>query len=415
MTTVDGAAAEWLGRFVAETLVPDEVERLVALLDEWISEDVPWMRDAELQRELAASTRGHAHAFLASLTDPAAPVRPPEDAHALARTLARRGMELRALLELYHAGDRAVTRYLSELIQSSDAPTDVKVELLAVMWERANRWLNGSVEILAATYTDERESGLRGALSLRADLVRALLAGEIDEVPIASQQLGYPLGGPHVGFVLWSQVPSAGNAIGVLESLARQLVTGLGATRALVLPSGSQGVWAWAATSRAPDELTAVEVPDGLRVAAGAPGHGIAGFRRTHHEAQTAQRIATDRPPSRYADPRLTTYAEIEVAAVLGADPEGMRALVARRLAGLDGSDETSRRLRETLRTYLRHHRNQEATAQALRVHKNTVRYRIQQIEQLLGHPLDGDRLKLELALECLDTYGDALLTPDPG
>jgi DNA-binding PucR family transcriptional regulator len=39
-------------------------------------------------------------------------------------------------------------------------------------------------------------------------------------------------------------------------------------------------------------------------------------------------------------------------------------------------------------------------------VHKNTVRYRIQRVEEVLGRDLATNRLPLELALECFDTFG---------
>ncbi|WP_433600812.1 helix-turn-helix domain-containing protein [Nocardia sp. CA-135953] len=45
-----------------------------------------------------------------------------------------------------------------------------------------------------------------------------------------------------------------------------------------------------------------------------------------------------------------------------------------------------------------------------LRVHKNTVRYRIQRIEEQLGHPIEARSLPREIALTCVATYGaDAL------
>ena len=44
--------------------------------------------------------------------------------------------------------------------------------------------------------------------------------------------------------------------------------------------------------------------------------------------------------------------------------------------------------------------------ARELGVHKNTVRYRIQRIEELLGHDIDSRRLQIEVALECVRVFG---------
>jgi DNA-binding PucR family transcriptional regulator len=43
--------------------------------------------------------------------------------------------------------------------------------------------------------------------------------------------------------------------------------------------------------------------------------------------------------------------------------------------------------------------------ASELIVHKNTVRYRLGQAEELIGHPLSERRAHLELALRHLDWY----------
>lgn len=59
---------------------------------------------------------------------------------------------------------------------------------------------------------------------------------------------------------------------------------------------------------------------------------------------------------------------------------------------------------------YLRCQRSPEGAARLLGVHENTVRYRIQRIEDLLGHQVQQRALHLEVALECVATYGgDAL------
>ncbi|MCL2535490.1 MAG: helix-turn-helix domain-containing protein, partial [Nocardiaceae bacterium] len=99
-------------------------------------------------------------------------------------------------------------------------------------------------------------------------------------------------------------------------------------------------------------------------------------------------------------------YADVEVASMLSADPARMRTLVERELAGLLGEDAATERLRDTLREVLACHGNHESAARRLGVHKNTVRYRMQRVEEILGHDVLGRRLKIELALECFDIFG---------
>ncbi|MGO4614381.1 helix-turn-helix domain-containing protein [Nocardia sp. 2YAB30] len=87
-----------------------------------------------------------------------------------------------------------------------------------------------------------------------------------------------------------------------------------------------------------------------------------------------------------------------------------MVGLIGRELGALAGRDPITARLRETLHAYLRSHRSPEATAKLLGVHKNTVRYRVQRIEEVLGYPIEERSLPLAVALARVVVYGtDAL------
>lgn len=143
-------------------------------------------------------------------------------------------------------------------------------------------------------------------------------------------------------------------------------------------------------------------VPVGVRVAVGEPGAGLEGFRRTHREALAARALA-DRVRVRRT---ATRYRDVELLCLLSHDASARSAFVVRELSGLLGADETSQRLRETLREVLACWGNQEAAARGLGVHKNTVRNRIGRVEQLLGRDLTAHRLGLALALECFDAFG---------
>ena len=87
---------------------------------------------------------------------------------------------------------------------------------------------------------------------------------------------------------------------------------------------------------------------------------------------------------------------------LLHADPALARDLAAARLAPLDRlAARSSERLLETLDAWLRHQGGLKATAAALGVHPQTVRYRLGRLRELLGGALDDPdgRFELELAL----------------
>ncbi|MDN5746756.1 MAG: helix-turn-helix domain-containing protein, partial [Nocardioidaceae bacterium] len=73
---------------------------------------------------------------------------------------------------------------------------------------------------------------------------------------------------------------------------------------------------------------------------------------------------------------------------------------VYRVLADLTQVDASTQRLRETLAAFLRARGNLDQTAAALFVHRNTVRYRMHQIEDLLGASINKLGGELDVALQ---------------
>ncbi|WP_280239367.1 PucR family transcriptional regulator [Nocardia abscessus] len=413
---------DWLADYVYETMRAETLERIVTRLDDVIIARIPELADRDMRRDLAASTRAHARIVLSRLPSDAFEFSLPEEAHAFARSVARRGFELRLLLRVYHVGMEAVLDYMTEVVEQRRATPELERVVLLRLFERATKWMSTSVELLTDTYMEEREQVLRAAINRRAETVRALLDGDDVDVEQASVRLGYRLSQQHLAFVLWTDEPTGepadAEATGLLDRVAARLAASFGSARVLTVPSGASAMWAWAGSDdveraaelAAPGQLerlaeAQVEAP--VRVAFGVPAAGIAGFRRSHREAVAARQVA-ERAAA--GGPRVTGYRAVEIAYLAGADEAAMRGLVERELGALASRDANAARLRETLHAYLRGHRSPEATAKALGVHKNTVRYRVQRIEQLLGYPIEERGLPLEIALVCVDVYGaDAL------
>jgi hypothetical protein len=93
---------------------------------------------------------------------------------------------------------------------------------------------------------------------------------------------------------------------------------------------------------------------------------------------------------------------------LLAADPAVTADLAARRLAPLDELRASARaRLTATLAAWLEHQGDVRATAEALHVHVQTVRYRLAQLREVFGDALDDGRGRLELALALLASGAD--------
>lgn len=403
---------QWIADFVAETLRTETLDQVITRLDNAIIARIPELRDRDMRRDLAASTRAHAFEVLSGLTQDRFDYPVPEQAHAFARTIARRGHDIRLLLRVYHVGQEELLDYMTETVGQGQLPREIERAVLIRLFDRSTRWISTSVETLTDTYMQERESGWRAALNQRAEIVRALLDGGELDAELASARLGYRLGQRHLALVLWTDEDSAParpdgveDVAGLLDRVAARCASALGNGSVLTVPSGASALWAWIGVDDDLPDLTQaawpVETP--VRVAVGMPAAQVAGFRASHREAIAARQVAERARPGL---PRVLHYPEVDVAYLAGADEDAMRALIERELGALTAPDAHSARLRETLHAYLRARRSPDAAAKMLGVHKNTVRYRIQRIEELLDHSIDQRGPRLEIALDCVAVYG---------
>jgi DNA-binding PucR family transcriptional regulator len=128
-----------------------------------------------------------------------------------------------------------------------------------------------------------------------------------------------------------------------------------------------------------------------LRVAVGAPGYVLDGFRQTHAQAERTQDLVLAARP----DARVTTFADVGAIALICTDVDAARRWVWGTLADLAVDDESHARLRNALQVFL-HAGTYRATAEQLVLHKNSVQYRIRKAEEALGGRIEDRRADLE-------------------
>ena len=399
----------WIANLAPIYLQPEVIDGFVQRIDDAIAVANPEVAaDRELRRDVDASTAAQLRVIVAAIAGGSQEVTPPPESVALALTVARRGMDLRVLLKIYGAGRLAMLGFVDESIEALPIGPELKRALLVRVWGSAMRWLEVTTELLVATYAKERESLARGAFARRSETVHAIVAGEALHSDEVSQILDYPMRRHHTAFVLWTDdTDPAADVLARLDSYARSFVDESNAERVLTLPSGAREVWSWVAHFD-DHEWAALDRArnSDLRVAVGASGYGMEGFARSHREALAAQRIAVRSTRS----PGVTVYEDVQVPCLLTEDLDELRALVARGIERPRGADGVTTRIRDTVRVYYENNCTAAATAVALGLHKNTVRYRLDQAEKLLGRSVDQRRLPTELALIALESYGAALL-----
>jgi DNA-binding PucR family transcriptional regulator len=405
---MDTLLAEWIPQYVAEATRADSVDAFVKQVDDAILREIPELAaDPLLVSDLHASTRTQYQVFLRLLDREKQELLLPPQAVDLALSIARRQMELGVLLKVYRVAAGAVWEYFTGV--AADVPDDGpdRTDVLVYLWDHGGTWINEAIESLIGVFYAEREATMHGALARRTETVHALLRGEPLLPEDAESVLDHPVRSTQTALVLWCEEGTA-DALVTLNRVAAAIGTAANAA-ALTIPAGRGEVWCWLATTRPPvvetlsEAVGAVKKAAEVRVAIGTSSKGISGFRDSHREAVAAQRyaIATERTA------RTTAYADVELACLVAGDDAGVRALIRRELGALTGSEQGLDRVRETLATYLDLGCNVEQTATALFVHKNTIRYRLAQAEELIGHPLTERRTEIGLALRCLERYGD--------
>jgi DNA-binding PucR family transcriptional regulator len=320
--------------------------------------------------------------------------------------MARKGLEVGVLIKVYQVGQQAAWEYvldvaLREVPPGGPNPTDV----LVLLWSHAGLWINQSVQRLIEVFDDERERLRQGAMARRMEIVTRILRGDAVDVAEVSSALRHPMALEHTAYILWVDDD---DAVSSMDPIAAYLAKLLGTASPLAVMAGGRARWCWVATSRQHAIARLKETTDMLagkrvRAAFGSTGSGLAGFRASHGQALAAQRLAI---AASYREP-LIMYTDVELVSLMSADQPAARAFVHRTLGKLAGNEKGMDRIRQTVHAVTDAGGNLDAAATCLSVHKNTVRYRLEQAEAILGHPLRERRADIEIALRFLDVYGE--------
>lgn len=403
---------QWLNQFVDGASRPEEARRVTDKIDAAILAQTPQMAaDSALVTELHASTQAHFRTFIGLLQRTQPELLMPPQAVDLALSIARRQLDLSLLLKVYRVADHAVWDYFKDATESLTHDAPLRTEVLIYLWERGRLWVDGSIEQLIGVFSAEREASMHSMLAHRSEVVHEVLRGGPIAVDAATTELRYQLRANHLALVLWVDGEYGfPDAVPHINAAAEALSNRLGSGKPLLVASGNREVWAWlpvprgTATKELDDAVAQLHSLAPIHIAAGIPAGGVAGFRQSHREALDTQRLLINSG----SDVAYASYAEVELVSLIGASPDAARALVQRELAGLADDSPALAKVRETLLGFLAGGGNVDTVAAALKVHKNTVRYRLGQAGELVGHSLSERRTEMELALRYVAMHAGA-------
>ncbi|OBI53177.1 CdaR family transcriptional regulator [Mycobacterium sp. E787] len=327
---------------------------------------------------------------------------------AIARTGVQRQIPLASLMRFYRVTQELVWQWMWDRITAAAADQKQQAAALRLATSFMFGYVDAALNRAEQAYEAEREIWLRNTAAARTGAIDDILTQRERDQQRASKRLRYDIGRHHVGAVAWVDSVSADrDAQRSLTEAITVLAREMGAESTLIHPVGSLVAFGW--LSRQSD-FTAVDfgsgttvrrpkLPDGVQVSIGEPGHGLKGFRRSHIQAENARRVAS--LVGKRAAP-LTRYRDVAVAALASCDAEHAALFVQRVLGPLAADDEATYRVASTLLVYLQENRSRAKAARRLTVHPNTISYRVDQAQMILGRSIDIDSLDLAVALVLL-------------
>ena len=351
---------------------------------------------SRLVEETMASTGGNVRGWATALAGyPAVPEIPVSPvALAIAREALRRGQE-DMLLAAYRRGQQALWVYCMRYLFGLTDDHGVLSAALGVASTSLSDYIDVLVQQLRQRISSERDRIAEDRQEERRALVNLVLEGAPLTTDRAAERLGYPLAGPHLAAVLWTDANLPDRS--ALRRTAERLQAEVGATHLLWVQVSASSWWVWVDHPGVERDLGPFDA--NVRVAMGVADSGIEGFRRSHSSALGIQSAMYRAPQVAFA-----RADEVRAVALATQDESAAREFVAGVLGDLAGGPVE---LREVLRVHIAGGANSAATARRLFAHRNTVLGRLRRAEALMPRPLEGRLVEVGLALEILHWLGE--------
>ncbi|RFZ48691.1 hypothetical protein MSS2_04467 [Mycobacterium marinum] len=374
----------------------DEYDRVTMAANPAIADD-PVLAEAT-RRSIRSSL---IHWAAANVSNPGAPVAPnlgPEPL-SIARDMVRRGLDPFTFRIAQTVGWRL---WMGVAFGLTSDPDELR-ELFEVTYRSISEFVEATSAGIAAQMQRERDELARGTHAERREVTALILDGAPISRQRAEVRLGYALNRTHTAAVIWSDEPDGD--LNRLDRVVDAFGRAAGFARPLTVIAGAATRWVWVANAaNATLDVEQVEqavrdVP-GARIAIGAAATGIEGFRRSHLEALTTQRMVAGLNSRQ----RVALFADIQLIALIAQNPEATNDFIKNTLGDFESAGAE---LHKTVLTFVNEQCSIGRTTKVLYTHRNTLLRRLDRAQQLLPRPLDHSSVHVAVALEALQWRGN--------
>jgi len=372
-----------------------------------------------LRASVDANTKTITHVLINDI--PIERLQPTTAAVEYALRLAQRDIPANSLIRAYNVGKDDFIEQIFPDVQALDCSAEEKFAVLQHMSSVVGHYIDWISQYVFEVYEKERDRWISAQGNVRASLIHDVLARRA-VVPREFEQLtGYRLHGHHVGMVIWSvRTDPAPDELRMLAQVVSKVAATARCSGApLVTAVDRATAWVWLPFAARPSGLNLQELQrivgqEGTsRASLGLSGAGVEGFRRTHAQAQAARRVVV---ASGQSTPVISFGDEgVAITSLLANDIESTRSWVAEVLGRLAADNEQMRVLRETLRVFFLTGESYTDTAARMKLHRNTVKYRIAKALEQGDTVISSNRIDLAVALNVCHFLGPAVLTDPAG
>ncbi len=357
---------------------------------------------AEAVRKSNQSNRLHWAA--ANVSHPGEPVQPnlgPESL-TIARYLIRRGLDESTAIDAYRIGQNVAWRAWMQIAFALTSDQDELHELLDISARSIASFIDATVAGIYRQLQIERDALTSGTHAEHREIVALILDGAPITRQHAENRLGYRLGQDHTAVVIWGD--ESHTSLSDLDRAVEAVARNADGRRPLSVLAGAATRWVWLPGTERPDLSgvgPAVSQLVGVRVALGPTATGIEGFRRSHFDAITTQRMVMRLGSAQ----RVVSFTEVELIALITADSERADRFIKHTLGDFESADAE---LQQSVLTFVHEQCNASRAAARLFTHRNTLLRRLSRADELLPQPLRDSSVHVAVALEALRWRGAA-------